>query len=120
MTFQRLKWYEWLILAVLFAAGYFLITYQRVFVPEFFRFFTAFLILFIIITPFFFIVKPQNSFALSRLLAFTLGLTVTLLVIIMHFIISHDFLLRYLVLPAYSIIVPFLSGWVYQIFKRKK
>ena len=117
MKLHILKWYEWIILAILFAAGFLLIEIQREFILLPWRFFTSPVIIIIIVTLFFVIVRPAKPYSLSRLLSLVLGAVTLAMILTMHVIVRFDFSLRYMTLFAYALSVPFLSGWLLVLMK---
>ncbi len=120
MKLHRLKLYEWLILVILYAAGFVLLELERKFIPEMARYFTAFLIIFAIFLVFYLIVGPASPFALSRLLSIVLVIAAVLTIVIVHMIISFDVSLKHLPLVAYVAVIPYLAGWLYGMFGKKR
>jgi hypothetical protein len=114
----KLKIYEYLILFFIIVIGNIFIATQKYYIPDQFRALTLFLFLVILLSIYFLIIRPINIFLLSRFLSILLGLLTLVLIIIQDIIIKHLLTTKFFIIIGAVIIVPFVSGFIYKLFKK--
>jgi hypothetical protein len=120
MIFYKFKISQTIILIIimLLCFGYILI--DQFFIPENLRPIAFIIISILALLIFFIIVKPDNSFQLSRTLSLILGIVDLIIIIIFHVIIIFNISYKNFIILGSGIIIPFLDGFLYNIFFKRR
>jgi len=116
----KLSWKEYSLLALIVILDYIYIRIDQLFIPERFRPLAFALVLIISLLIFFFFVKPEQPYRLSRFLSFWLGVIVLIIIVITHVIITFDLSVKGLVILTFTIGIPWLTGILYKTVTRNK
>ncbi len=120
MIFYKLRISQIIILIVLMALCFGYVLIDQIFIPEDVRLISFIIISILALLTFFIIVKPDNSFQLSRTLSLILGLSDLIIIIIFHVIVIFDISYKNFFILCSGIIIPFIVGFIYNIlFKRR-
>ena len=122
MFYHPLKWYHYIIILLFILIGYGYANLQKLFIPVtelrsiLYVFVQIMLILF-----FFFIVNTSKVFKLARYLSLLLGLTITLSIVLVHFIVLKDYngsMSKLVLMSVSAFIDPYLSALIYKGIKK--
>jgi len=120
VIFYKLRISQIIILIVLMALCFGYVLIDQIFIPEDVRLISFIIISILALLTFFIIVKPDNSFQLSRTLSLILGLSDLIIIIIFHVIVIFDISYKNFFILCSGIIIPFIVGFIYNIlFKRR-
>lgn len=120
-----LKWHEYLIFLGFFVLIYLYTLAQRLFdYPLSLKFIGIAIFAVVLVTVYFFIIKPEKSYSLSGHLSIILCVLTVILIFVNHLLIKHDLGWRHSVLGFIAIGAPFVCGFFYDfiriINKRRK
>ncbi len=110
---------HWAVLTGLFAALYGFAVTQRYWIPEAGRPFSLLAAVVAALLLFFALVRPEEPYALSRLLALALGAAAAALVLLLHFVIAFEPSYKNAVVVAVAALSPFASGFLYSLIARR-
>jgi len=116
----KLSWKEYALLAIIIILDYLYVRIDQIFIPEKFRALAFALVLIISLLIFFFFVKPEQPYRLSRFLSFWLGVIVLIIMVITHVIITFDLSVKGLVILTLTIGIPWLAGVLYKTITKNK
>lgn len=120
MARYPLKWRDYLILVFLFVLLYFFTITQQYYIPESIRPFSLLFVVLLCLTSFFFYLKPENPYRLSRFLSLWLGIIVLFIIILKHIIISFDISYKSAIILTITLVSPFISGYIIKKIKPTK
>ncbi|HPG40570.1 MAG TPA: hypothetical protein PLP19_04455 [bacterium] len=120
MFSYKLSWKEYALLAIIIILDYLYVRIDQIFIPEKFRALAFALVLIISLLIFFFFVKPEQPYRLSRFLSFWLGVIVLIIMVITHVIITFDLSVKGLVILTLTIGIPWLAGVLYKTITKNK
>jgi hypothetical protein len=106
-----------LLLAIFIVSGVFTII-QPYFFPPGTRPFMYALVVFILLTGFFFMVKPAHPMELGKFLAVLLGAIVLGIVVLRDFLIHQNFSLTLVIYLAGAILCPLMAGGIYALARK--
>ncbi|MBN1621512.1 MAG: methyltransferase domain-containing protein [Endomicrobiales bacterium] len=113
----KLKWSEYVLLAVIFAVIYSWILVDQFVLPEYMRPFAFFMIALVSLIFFFFIVKPEQQNSLAGFLSIVLGSVAGVTIILQHMIVKFDVSYKAFIILAGAVVTPFIAGGVYSVYK---
>jgi hypothetical protein len=118
LTKMKLK--DWLTLSGVIIIGFGWLLVDQVFLVETYqRFIALFIILLGLLFLQFVINKPENPFLYANTIALICVSFIVLISVVMHVIIKHDFASKLVLIWIVSGIMPFLSGGLYSLTRKK-
>ncbi len=120
MFSYKLSWKEQALLAIIVILDYLYVRIDQLFIAEQCRALAFALVLIFSLLIFFFFVKPAQPYRLSRFLSLWLGIIALIIILITHVIITLNITIKALIIFIMSIIIPWLSGFIYKTLDRKR
>ncbi|MFA5259279.1 MAG: hypothetical protein WC402_04355 [Candidatus Pacearchaeota archaeon] len=120
--FNKLKLKDYLVLSLLVVLAYIFTATQKYYIPDI-VILRSFLVLFVCVflfLIFFFIKKPVKPLELAKTLSILLGIIAGVILIVQHLIMTFTPSIKNIIVFLISIIVPFISGFIYELTKRNK
>lgn len=120
MKFRKLRIKEVFWGLILIAAGYLFVRTDQFYIPERYRFYAFCIFIFLELTGYFMILKPEKPFRLSNSVSLIIGVVTLLIIVIQHIIIRFDITAKSLYIFITAVLAPYLVGTFYYLFLNKK